>query len=517
MIHLDGRSRSTLDRACSSIADGRETVALDADAARARRCRARRRRSPRRPATSRSTASTPGFGSFAEVKIPRDALGELQRNLLRSHAAGVGEPLPVRAVRAMMALRANVLAKGFSGIRRGTLEALIALLNRARPPARAVPRLGRRQRRPRAAGASGARADRRGRAPRSPTRRSVLERARCARCAPGWRRSTLAAEGRPRADQRHAAVDGGRCAGAARRRAARARRRHRRRAVDRRAARLVPSVRAAHLTTPRPYPGQRASAANIDAADARTARSTSRTSTAGGCRTPTRCAARRRCTARRARRCDFVRANARDRSQRRDRQPDGLRRRRATSSPAATSTARRSRSPPICSSSPLAQLATISERRADRLVNPALSGLPAFLTRDSGLHSGFMMAQVTAAALASELKTLAHPASVDTIPTSANHEDHVSMSMARRAQGANAPRARHARRRRSRLLLRVPGDRPAGAARPRRRRSQRVHATRARTRADARSTIVRRRPISSAIAELIATGALERACAAEVK
>jgi histidine ammonia-lyase len=76
-----------------------------------------------------------------------------------------------------------------------------------------------------------------------------------------------------------------------------------------------------------------------------------------------------------------------------------------------------------------AQLVTISERRSDRLVNPALSDLPAFLTADSGLHSGYMMAQVTAAALASEIKTLAHPASVDSIPTSANREDHVSMSM----------------------------------------------------------------------------------------
>jgi histidine ammonia-lyase len=78
----------------------------------------------------------------------------------------------------------------------------------------------------------------------------------------------------------------------------------------------------------------------------------------------------------------------------------------------------------------LQQFATISERRADRLVNPALSGLNPFLTRDSGLQSGYMIAQVTAAALVSELKTLAHPASADTIPTSANREDHVSMSMA---------------------------------------------------------------------------------------
>jgi histidine ammonia-lyase len=77
----------------------------------------------------------------------------------------------------------------------------------------------------------------------------------------------------------------------------------------------------------------------------------------------------------------------------------------------------------------LAQFANISERRSDRLVDPSLSDLPAFLTPDSGLHSGYMLAQVTAAALASEIKTLAHPASVDTIPTSANREDHVSMSM----------------------------------------------------------------------------------------
>ena len=74
-----------------------------------------------------------------------------------------------------------------------------------------------------------------------------------------------------------------------------------------------------------------------------------------------------------------------------------------------------------------AQLSGISERRIERLVNPALSGLPAFLAREGGLHSGLMMAQVTAAALVSENKTLAHPASVDSIPTSAGKEDHVSM------------------------------------------------------------------------------------------
>src|SRR5689334_1673673 len=75
-----------------------------------------------------------GFGSFAEVRIPADSLDALQVNLLRSHAAGVGDPLPVRVVRATMLLRANVLAKGFSGIRVETLERLIELLNRGVHP-----------------------------------------------------------------------------------------------------------------------------------------------------------------------------------------------------------------------------------------------------------------------------------------------------------------------------------------------------------------------------------------------
>lgn len=75
-----------------------------------------------------------------------------------------------------------------------------------------------------------------------------------------------------------------------------------------------------------------------------------------------------------------------------------------------------------------AEIASISERRLAVLIDPALSGLPAFLVSDGGLNSGFMILQVTAAALVSENKTLAHPAVVDTIPTSANQEDHVSMA-----------------------------------------------------------------------------------------
>ena len=76
----------------------------------------------------------------------------------------------------------------------------------------------------------------------------------------------------------------------------------------------------------------------------------------------------------------------------------------------------------------IAEIGALSERRIALLIDPHLSGLPAFLVADSGLNSGFMLPQVTAAALASENKSLAHPASVDSIPTSANQEDHVSMA-----------------------------------------------------------------------------------------
>ncbi len=75
----------------------------------------------------------------------------------------------------------------------------------------------------------------------------------------------------------------------------------------------------------------------------------------------------------------------------------------------------------------VAEIASISEQRIEKLVNPAISGLPAFLTRRGGLNSGFMIVQVAAASVVSENKTLCHPASVDSIPTSADKEDHVSM------------------------------------------------------------------------------------------
>ena len=121
----------------------------------------------------------------------------------------------------------------------------------------------------------------------------------------------------------------------------------------------------------------------------------------------------------------------------------------ARSCPAATSTARRWPSRPTCwrspspSSPPSASGAPSGCRR--RSSAACLPSSP----RAGGLHSGLMLAQVTAAALTSELKTLAHPASVDTIPTSANKEDHVSMSMGAALKASRAVDARHRRRRRS--------------------------------------------------------------------
>src|SRR6186713_925849 len=127
MIHLDGQSLTLDDLA--SIAHEFAAVALTGEAReRVRRARVVVEESADHdePAYGINT----GFGNFAEVRIPHASLGELQVNLLRSHAAGVGEPLPIPVVRAAMALRANVLAKGFSGIRLDTLELLIAMLNR---------------------------------------------------------------------------------------------------------------------------------------------------------------------------------------------------------------------------------------------------------------------------------------------------------------------------------------------------------------------------------------------------
>src|SRR5688572_3367152 len=126
MIVLDGSHLDLSD--LIAITDNREPVGL-APQARARVAAARAVVDDKAAGDAPVYGVNTGFGNFAETRIDKADLARLQLNLLRSHAAGVDTPLPVRTVRAAMALRANVLAKGYSGIRVETLDALLALLN----------------------------------------------------------------------------------------------------------------------------------------------------------------------------------------------------------------------------------------------------------------------------------------------------------------------------------------------------------------------------------------------------
>ena len=412
MILLNGSDLSLKD--LLAIADDRAEVGHAPDA-RARVAASRAVVDAKADGDAAVYGVNTGFGNFAETRIDKHDLAALQLNLLRSHAAGVDTPLPVRTVRAAMALRANVLAKGFSGIRVATLEALLALLNRGVHPR--VPSRG-------SVGASG----------------DLAPLAHLALVLVG-EGETL--DGRSLKDagltpitlgpkeglslingtQVSTAVLALALAGAERLS----------RAADIGAALSIDALMGsmhpfeARIHEPRPFAGQAAAADNllrllegsgINASHVNCGRVQDAYSM--------RCAPQVHGAAREAlswiRHIVTIEMNA------------------ATDNPMVFANSGEMVSGGNFHGAPLAlaadllvmavaQLATISERRSERLVNPALSGLPAFLTRHGGLQSGLMIAQVTAAALTSEIKTLSHPASVDTIPTSANKEDHVSMSM----------------------------------------------------------------------------------------
>ena len=419
MITLDGSSL-TLEHLLA-IADDNEAVALSDSArecVRASRAVVERRAGGDEPAYGINT----GFGSFAEVKIAPDALETLQLNLLRSHAAGLGEPLPARTVRATIALRANVLAKGFSGIGLDALDALIALLNANVHPL--VPSRG-------SVGASGDLAplahlalvligEGEAIGPGGPiSGAEALSRAGLKPIRLGPKEGLALING----TQPSTAVLA--LALAAAERVARA--------ADVAAALSIDALRGsihpfeARIHDARPFNGQRVSAANIEGL----MRGSSINKSHEHCGKvqdaySLRCAAQVHGATRDA--LGFVRETV------------AIEANSATDNPMVFAdsgdivSCGNFHGAPIAIAADLlaaaiVPLATISERRTDRLVDPALSGLPAFLTREGGLRSGLMLAQVTAAAIASELKTLAHPAGVDTIPTSANREDHVSMSM----------------------------------------------------------------------------------------
>jgi histidine ammonia-lyase len=506
LIILDGEGL-TLEQ-LESIADEHATVALDARAAAnvdASRAVVDRHAGGDAPIYGINT----GFGSLAEVKIPSAALGALQRNLLRSHAAGVGEPLPARAVRAMMVLRANVLAKGYSGIRRMTLDRLIDALNARLHPV--VPSRG-------SVGASG----------------DLAPLAHLSLVLIGEGSATLGADPAVRdggaalaragltavtleAKEGLALINGTQASTAVAALALLGAERLAR-AADIAAALSIDGLRGsyhpfeARLHDVRPHPGQLDSAANL----LRLLQQSGINASHENCGRvqdaySMRCAPQVHGAARdafaHARRILEIEVNA------------------ATDNPMVFAdtgdivSGGNFHGAPVGIASDvialgLVQLATISERRSDRLVNPALSGLAPFLTRDSGLHSGYMMAQVTAAALVSELKTLAHPASADTIPTSANREDHVSMSMAASLKAERAL-ALATRVIAIEILLACQAidllaplvTSPALAP---------VHA---RVRSDVPTLTDDRAPSPDieSISQLITRGALQRACAIEVK
>jgi histidine ammonia-lyase len=425
MIHLDGSSL-TIEQLVE-VADRREDVALTpaaADRVRAARAVVERRAGGDEPLYGVNT----GFGSFADVRIAPDALDALQLNLVRSHAAGVGEPLSVRAVRATMLLRANVLAKGYSGVRIETLEALLALLNHGVHPV--VPCRG-------SVGASGDLAPLAHLALVLVGEGEVLDDQGSA-AVPGA--SALGRAGLPPvklAAKEGLALINGTQASAAVLALAAADAYQVARAADIAAALSIDALRGsvhpfeARIHAARPFPGQVASAANIERLVNAEGGSDLNRSHQGCGRVQDaysmRCAAQVHGATREALR--FVTETVR------------IEANAATDNPMVFAedgdivSGGNFHGAPIALAADLlaaamAPLGTISERRTDRLLDPARSGLPAFLTREGGVRSGLMLAQVTAAALASELKTLAHPAGADSIPTSANREDHVSMSMA---------------------------------------------------------------------------------------
>jgi histidine ammonia-lyase len=368
---------------------------------------------------------TTGFGKFSDVVIPREKLRLLQRNLVESHAAGVGELLPGETVRALMLLRANCLARGFSGVRRETVELLLAMLAAGIHPQ--VPAQG-------SVGASG------DLAPLAHLARGIMGEGEVAfrgRVLPA--RDALAAAGLEpavfEAKEGLALINGTQLTTAVGGLAL-ARLLSLAKAADLVAALTIDALKGTdaafdpRIHAARPHPGQSVSAANLKRLLADSPlRESHRDCGIVQDAYALRCAPQVHGTVRDAASYALGVVTTEMNS--------------ATDNPMVFATGPDGEGELISGgnfhAAPVAlvfdllaaaatDLASISERRTERLVNPGLSGdLPAFLVKEGGLHSGFMMIHVTAAALVSECKAHAFPASVDSIPTSAGKEDHVSM------------------------------------------------------------------------------------------
>ena len=365
-----------------------------------------------------------GFGRFVSAHIPDEQAEELQLRLLRSHACGVGEPYPDDVVRGAMLLRANALAKGFSGARTETVELLVECLNRGVVPV--VPARG-------SVGASG----------------DLAPLAHLALPLVGEGEAVVEGERLEGGDAlrrvglepiRLASKEGLSLVNGTQFMTAMAAlglvRAHRLAAVaDLACALSLEALRgsrtsfrpAIHRT--RPLQGQRASAANVwllleGSAIIESHRWCDKVQDAYSLRCAPQVHGACRDLLRYVEETVTVELNA------------------ATDNPLVLLEEHEVVSNGNFHGQPLAfaldalalataELASISERRVERLVNPSLSdGLPPFLVEEGGLNSGFMIPQYVAASLVSENKVLAHPASVDSIPTSAGQEDHVSMGNA---------------------------------------------------------------------------------------
>ncbi|MBO9542406.1 histidine ammonia-lyase [bacterium] len=364
---------------------------------------------------------TTGFGYFKERKISPEAVEQLQHNLIVSHSAGVGEPLSVETVRAMLLLRANALAKGYSGIRPETLRLLVEMLNRGVHPR--IPSQG-------SVGASG---------DLSPLSHLALvmigegEAEVGGKVLPGA--EALASVGlspiKLGAKEGLALINGTQAMTAL---GALTLSRAQRLAkladvacgMTLEATLGSPRAYLPHFHALRPHPGQQASARNMT----RLTADSELVASHEGCDQvqdaySLRCAPQVHGASR-----DAIDYGAK---------VVGIELNSATDNPLIFAdrdevlTGGHFHGQPVALAMDflaiaLSELANISERRVERLVNATYSnGLPMFLSEEGGLNSGYMVAQYTAASLVSENKVLAHPSSVDSIPTSAGQEDHVSM------------------------------------------------------------------------------------------
>jgi len=419
-VVLDGRSLTVVD--VEAVARGGRTVSLSTDA------RDRMRRAHDhvdRIVRDREVVYgvTTGFGKLSEVAIPPERLAELQVNLVRSHASGVGQILTRDATRAMMLLRANVLAKGYSGARPQLPELLVDMLNTGLWPP--IPEQG-------SVGASGDLAplahlglamigegelyDDTGRGPAA----DVLQRHGLAPLALGPKEGITLING----TQAHTAIAALAVADARRLWTTA----HVAGAMSLEALLGTPVAFDARIHEVRGQFGQQRSAALLRdlLADSEIRESHRHGDPRVQDAYALRCMPQVHGPVSDA--IDFAESLV------------GRELNAATDNPLVFENGELLSGGNFHGQAvalaldvlaiALTNLATIAERRIDRLVHPDLNqGLPPFLTRDAGVCSGFMMAQVTAAALASECKVLAHPASVDTIPTDGNKEDVVPMAM----------------------------------------------------------------------------------------